>query len=142
MNKERMDELFIKACKGIIKQGKQSTNGNGTCMYRGEGNLKCAVGHMIPDKMYSPNMEFHTFKRLCDPVNEWVNDEFINHFGYVSIKEVERYAWKNGHVFGALQDAHDEARNDDNFVKDFKNKALYVARRFRLKGSVEYLKSV
>jgi hypothetical protein len=145
MNKERMDELFLKACKGIIKQGKQSTNGNGTCMYRGEGKLKCAIGHMIPDKMYTNDMEFNNFSKLCNADYFWVNDDFAKHFGYDSQKEMEKYVYKNassGHVFGALQNIHDEIPCDENYVKEFKRNAAALARRFRLKESAEYLKSV
>lgn len=141
MNKERMDELFLKACKGVIKQKRQSKDINGTCMYR-NGNLKCAVGHMIPDKMYTKEMEYHTFLNLCSYVEPWVNDDFAKHFGYDSQKEMERYVSKGGHVFGKLQDIHDELPDDEFFVKNFKRNAISLARKFKLKNSVEYLKSV
>lgn len=148
MNKERMDELFTKACKGVIKQGKQSEK-NGTCVYRGEGNLKCAVGHMIPDKMYNEKMEYNSFVNLCDTSYSWVTEDFAKHFGYDSTKEMTRYLAKkgssghiSGHIFGQLQDIHDGCPNGPDFVKDFKRYALSLARKYKLKKSVEYLTSI
>lgn len=145
MNKERMDELFLKACKGIIKQKKQSINVSGTCVYRGDNNLKCAVGQIIPDKMYDDNMEFKSFRSLCFDDNDWVNDNFAKHFGYDSQKEMGRYVnrdAKDGHVFGQLQLIHDDASNDDSFVTEFKRGALKLARKFKLKGSIDYLENI
>lgn len=54
-------EIFDKAALGVLKQGRRSTNGNiggnERCMYRGEGGLKCAVGHLIDDDDLAREMD-------------------------------------------------------------------------------------
>ena len=60
-------EAFNRAKKGLLEQFK--TFGNSaqsisheiqTCLYRGESGKKCAIGHLIDDKDYHPDMEFST----------------------------------------------------------------------------------
>lgn len=52
-------ELFDKAVTGLVSQGfEQSWNeDDGMCAYRGEGGKRCAVGWLISDERYNPNME-------------------------------------------------------------------------------------
>lgn len=50
-------ELFDKVVRAIVKQGRGSINSEGLCVYRGPDGLKCAVGHIIPDELYSPLIE-------------------------------------------------------------------------------------
>jgi len=35
------------------------------CAYRGLNGTKCAIGILIPDDIYSPDMEGKTFRQLC-----------------------------------------------------------------------------
>lgn len=51
-----MQETFDKVATHLIKQGRQSC-GNGVCAYRGEKDLMCAVGVLIPDDLYNEDME-------------------------------------------------------------------------------------
>ena len=52
----------------LIEQGRRSADTYGDCKYRmiDENNniLKCAVGHVIPDELYNPNMEDETLGNL------------------------------------------------------------------------------
>lgn len=51
-------EAFNKAYLGLKSQGfKMSVLNSGMCVYRTEGGLKCAVGWLIPDDKYSPEMD-------------------------------------------------------------------------------------
>lgn len=53
--------LFNQATLGVWKQARCSTDAaGGTCFYRGPNNVKCAVGHVIPDRLYDPRMEGNT----------------------------------------------------------------------------------
>lgn len=55
---ELMQELFNTMWTGLSAQGWQrSVTAGGICKYHGEGGLKCAVGHCIPDELYSNKME-------------------------------------------------------------------------------------
>jgi len=52
-------EIFDIAYRGLAAQGfKQSVSAAAKgCAYRGDGNLKCAVGHLIADADYNPGLE-------------------------------------------------------------------------------------
>lgn len=54
-------EVFDKAVGGLLTQGCQSLKGGNKneCMYRGDNGTKCAVGHLIDDDNYRPNVEGH-----------------------------------------------------------------------------------
>jgi hypothetical protein len=55
----KRQEIFNKVAKHLLKQNEQSmTKTNpGLCAYRGAKGLKCAVGCLIPDDMYSSTFE-------------------------------------------------------------------------------------
>jgi hypothetical protein len=50
-------EIFNKVLDALRKQGHASINKNGSCMYRAENGDRCAVGHLISDEAYSPELE-------------------------------------------------------------------------------------
>lgn len=50
-------EIFDTVYKHLVTQGEQSVNGIGFCMYRNPEGLKCAVGCLIPDDLYRPEMD-------------------------------------------------------------------------------------
>lgn len=55
-------ELFEKAARGLLAQDGRSTRSNEKgevlgCAYRGPNGRKCAIGHLIPDELYSSGME-------------------------------------------------------------------------------------
>ena len=85
-------EIFDTVVTNLRLQGCKSEVG-GACMYRGPNNTKCAAGHLIPDKLYDPDMENRNFlgvlikfpstaemfskkdvKLICDL--QWIHDKF------------------------------------------------------------------
>lgn len=56
-------EVFDAAVKGLASQGFQQSMadleaiGKVGCAYRGSDGLRCAVGHLIPDSIYTSEME-------------------------------------------------------------------------------------
>lgn len=52
-------EIFDKVAVHLLTQGRKSVTGriNNHCMYRGIGNTKCAIGCLIPDKLYDFTLE-------------------------------------------------------------------------------------
>jgi len=53
-----IQELFSRVRAHLLSQGRKSTSvGGDVCLYRGEGNLRCAIGCLIPDEMYSTDLE-------------------------------------------------------------------------------------
>lgn len=65
--------LFDRAVKGLASQGFAPSYlpDNGTCAYRGEDGKRCAVGHLIPDAVYKPEMEGHNALDLLAPGSSW-----------------------------------------------------------------------
>lgn len=50
-------EVFAKVVTHLRKQNAVSAKQNGMCVYRGPNGMKCAVGCLIPDDVYKPEME-------------------------------------------------------------------------------------
>ncbi len=51
-------QLFNEAWKGLKAQGFQQSRGEaGSCAYRGQNGLKCALGHCMSDEDYKPALE-------------------------------------------------------------------------------------
>ena len=50
-------ELFDTVSAHLLKQNERSASGNGECLYRGPSGLKCAIGCLIPDDRYTPDLE-------------------------------------------------------------------------------------
>lgn len=52
-------EVFVKVAVHLLTQNLKSreTPWGGPCRYRGYDNTKCAVGCLIPDELYSTDME-------------------------------------------------------------------------------------
>ncbi len=59
-------EVFDKVVSHLRSQGGPAVNEEGTCMYRAPGGKKCAVGCMIPDDVYSKNMECRLVSSIID----------------------------------------------------------------------------
>lgn len=49
-------ELFDTVAVHLLKQNESSVDEGGGCLYR-SGDLKCAVGVLIPDELYSSDIE-------------------------------------------------------------------------------------
>ncbi len=55
-------EIFDRVATHLLTQGGKSwlvrySSGGGECAYRGEKGLKCAAGILIPDELYTADME-------------------------------------------------------------------------------------
>jgi hypothetical protein len=50
-------EAFDQAFYGITAQKGPSMSPKGFCLYRDPNGNKCAIGHLIPDYLYSPAMD-------------------------------------------------------------------------------------
>jgi len=50
-------EVFDKIYLHLIEQGRKSVNSDGRCQYRSPDGDKCAIGCLIPDELYTPELE-------------------------------------------------------------------------------------
>lgn len=53
---EDLAPLMKTAIRKVIAQGKRSFS-QGYCLYRGPDGTKCALGHLIPDELYTRDIE-------------------------------------------------------------------------------------
>ena len=60
------EEILSISYKGLIEQGGPSTDYYNLCLYRGPGNRKCAIGHLIPDNLYKAEFEKLTIRLLIE----------------------------------------------------------------------------
>lgn len=62
-------EAFNHVAKGLLSQAHPSAEtrlGTTGCLYRGGAEIRCAVGWLIPDSMYSSSMEYMGIDEVLD----------------------------------------------------------------------------
>lgn len=94
---DRQNALDV-AVLGIIEQGKRALEGT-LCRYRTRDGRKCAIGMLIPDEKYEPDMESMTTRAIFAAVGIFLKS-----------KEDEDF-------LRSLRDCHDTAQND--FIPTF-----------------------
>jgi hypothetical protein len=118
-----MQKVFDKAVSKVVKQGAKSENTYGDCRYRGPDDMKCAVGHLISDKMISD---------YCV-----LEDSSVDEFSYKLLNKIlPKVDTETSFLFlKDLQMAHDCCENLDGprFVKEFVVEANKVAKSYGLK---------
>lgn len=114
-------EIFDTVARHLFKQGKQSVGEDGCCKYRGQDGLKCAVGALISDGDYRPEMEVAP----------------NNYFEAVAHINTHLPVWMRANklLLSRLQDAHDD---EGHWATDqAMRKALaFVARMHDLDASI------
>jgi hypothetical protein len=110
-------EAFDIAVKGVIAQGKAAYNPyHEDCYYRSPDGSKCAIGMIIPDDQYSPDIE-GTGPRALLRIN--------------SVWHIPALDDPSAGMLEALQDAHDGVAREVpmvDFVSAFISNARDVAR--------------
>lgn len=81
MNKQ---QIFDAAWRGLKAQGfvrsiRPGATSPGSCLYRGPGGLRCALGHVIPDGLYEESFEG---KGAPAVVNE-LGGRFVKHIEFL-----------------------------------------------------------
>lgn len=115
-------DIFNKSVLGVVKQGKQSGEGQ-TCSYR-TGDLKCVVGHLIDDEHYNTDLEGYGFN----------NDQVLS----AVEKSIGRdISGDENCLLGDLQDLHDFKppdikTSDADFIDYFKITSAIVAKKYSL----------
>lgn len=109
-------ELFDKAYKGVVAQGKQAYH-NG-CKYRTADGLKCAIGFIIDDataKIWDQIGALDEVKNSFYPEDlpDWFKEHFV--------------------LLESIQMVHDGAPTGDTFIKYFEEAMAGLADRFHLK---------
>lgn len=132
------DEVLFK----LRAQGKSSTGDNNECLYRGNDNTKCAVGHLIPDDEYSPDMEgvsvVYSGNFTADDIE---NEESETRHAQLLVSNVLRkrncYSKEHCMFLRQLQSIHDSyLRNikiKEDWIKAFNKEMQDLALEYNLK---------
>jgi site-specific DNA-adenine methylase len=111
----------------LAEQGKASTTGSDRdgslkCAYRGKSNTKCAIGHLIPDKLYS---------KLLKSGVDIDEGDYTDVDALVKRKEFS-YLKPFKHLLKRLQYAHDSASTAISLREHLKE----IAKEHKLKSSL------
>lgn len=115
--KAKAQTMFNKVFKRMAKQGfrrsTRHTSYGDVCMYRGNYNMVCAAGALIPDKLYTPKMEGIgiSFEIVYSAIGLTYEDQNLIYF------------------VGRMQSIHDVDRVPTEMKQEFK----FLAREFDLK---------
>ena len=101
MSQEKLQAVYDKVKAHLIKQNAKSENIDGTCMYRGDRGLQCGIGCLIPDELYSFDLEERV---VYDPDDEGSGNDILHVLKEAGI-DIE--ATNMPELLRALQNAHD-----------------------------------
>jgi len=90
-------EIFDTVARTLLAQEARSST-DGLCMYRGSNGAKCAVGHLIPDEVYRPEMDMDPSGQSGTGVRE-----LLKKYGDV----LPSYFAEHVDLLMDLQEAHD-----------------------------------
>lgn len=96
-----LQQVFDNALRGVRAQGALSRDAWSSCRYRmeeGGKQLRCGIGHSIPDELYNPDLEGKTAQTLL----EWS-------------ASIESLLPPSKAVLMDIQHAHDKAKDLSDF---------------------------
>lgn len=100
-------DTFKKVKKHLLTQKQKSQSPHvftDKCQYRGNNNTSCAIGCLIPDEIYSHDMEFNTFDNLYNKFYESVKSYLSPLYIKVIFNNEELYL---GSLLQNIHDYHD-----------------------------------
>jgi hypothetical protein len=107
---------FDLALQGIRKQNYARSTKGSSCLYRGPNNCRCALGHMIPNSLYSKSMEGMIPQGSL----------------FCNFPKLQEYLSKvNSKLLAELQNAHDVVLARGN--AEFENRMQVIADKWNLK---------
>ena len=123
--KTQMQSDLNKMYDHLIKQGRASTRKRTGCAYRGDDNTMCAVGCLISDEEYVPEMENLTAIQVA----YWHLSAFPF---FAGCGDSDRVIYTN-FLDKAQDQMHDRISEDANFPARVLDGYKDVARKFGLK---------
>ena len=94
-----LQETFDHVVRHLAKQGGPALNRDGACMYRGPNGTKCAIGCVIPEHLYTPDIE-----------HQRVHNILRGDCGKPELRAaILRHGEEMPNLLDALQQAHDNA---------------------------------
>jgi hypothetical protein len=123
-----LQEIFDRSVSGLIQQGARSSDDQNFCQYRSPCGNRCAIGLLIPDEHYNPDIEtlgINIFQKTDDLLFEVCKQSGID----LNSKTVFSLATD-------LQEMHDlfpvNREEKEDFVDYVKRKSLEIAAKHDL----------
>lgn len=116
MNKQ---QIFDTVVKGILSQGGESFNsGTGYCAYRNGQGRKCAIGWLIPDEIYTSNMEY-----------AYSVDDITNKIGIDAEHDAFCFELQMIHDSSGRAGLGNHRKSDEDFLSEWKKRMIDFAER-------------
>ena len=142
-------EIFDTVALHLLAQGEPAVAADGhTCAYRGLGGAKGAVGVLVPDEAYTPEMEGTSIYRVKQALRPHPDEDFGSRAGnYHALLRVLQQTGLVEHIdlLEDLQDVHDGhdgcndlryKANPTRFREKIKRDLGTVAERRKLDASI------
>lgn len=123
--KTQMQSDLNKMYDHLIEQGRASTRKRTGCAYRGDDNTMCAVGCLISDEAYNPEMENLRAQQVAD----WYPSAFPFLWDYEAGKKAKYKRFLDN----AQDQMHDRISEDANFAAQVLDGYEYLAHIYDLK---------
>ena len=110
LSRQDILDKTVKHLSSMTCRSMKKVNGLSTCLYRGPNGSKCAIGALIPDKMYDPVMESNTVSQLIIEEFPAVSSlfykkdletrDFLSFLDRVQTVHDNEYNWRNNKFVG------------------------------------------
>jgi hypothetical protein len=107
----------------LLEQGYASLDMDGNCVYRGPEGSKCAIGWLIPDDAYDPNMDAYNANGVTDVTNKYFrkNEDELCAFD-LRIQFLSELQVLHDNALSGVKDA---MGRDEDFLESFKHSAEF-----------------
>lgn len=140
--------LFAQGCAASLPRNPKDGAAYSGCAYRGPNGTTCAVGHLIPDRLYDPVMEGKSYSQIAEVANRdnrkrGVCSKALNKPPLFKKCEaiVERLGAENTALLTDLQCVHDDLAmaepkgwgRTQRGMRNLRGRLLRVAAEYKLK---------
>lgn len=104
----------------LIAQGRPSLNSNEDCSYRGSEDLKCGIGFLIPDNLYTESMEGKLVASLTVEVAGGIHNPVIEYIANLFNISFENDLLRVLRDIQAIHDSFDSEQSEISFKEYIK----------------------
>lgn len=128
-------QVFDAVVLGMSKQKAIAINESGGCQYRTNDGRKCAIGILLPDELYSTNIEANSVSDLItDYTSQYIYNGpdimAVGKFFYSLIDDATESTKANSIFLQQLQECHDHSTDG--------NELFFKLKEFALRYELDY----
>ena len=120
---ENLQDIYDTVARHLLTQGRPATNVLTVCCFRAPDGTSCAIGCLIPNELYKPELELR-----------W-GPYALADIGLLPREEVEKQFSSRVLLLCKLQEVHDTAVEwkPEDVIKNWKKALSRVAKQFNLR---------